>query len=96
MPIFKNHPRLRKLEFGNEELSVVLYGGAVHIQDKRFKRKKILRIVLKTADDIGGPGVLFKFLKLTMQAQDVTFEKLIKNSSVQTWFLEAAKLHIRQ
>lgn len=96
MPIFKNAPRLKKIQFGNENISVVIYGGAIHINDNQFKRKRTLRIVVKSADKIGGPGVLFKLLKLTVQIQDKAFEDLIRNSSVQKWFLEAAKNYIRE
>lgn len=96
MPIFENAPRLKKIEFGNENISVVVYGGAIHINDKQFKRKRTLRIVIKSADKIGGPGVLFKLLKLTVQIQDKAFEDLIRNSSVQKWFLQAAKNYIEK
>lgn len=94
MQIFENRAQLRKLQFEDAETLVVIYGAGVHIRDKRTKRHKLLRLVLKPTGDINTSGTLFRFLRLTLQAQAGTFERVITAPEVQSWFLEAAKNYL--
>lgn len=93
--MFNNHPQLQKVRIEDETTLIIIYGGGVSIRDKRIReRRKSLRIVLKQPSEHFTAGTLFRFGKLTLQAQEGTFEKLIVTEPVQVWFMEAAKAYL--